>query len=214
MSDRDTRGAPLHSSGAPAQPPSQERCSLCGRADPRVVPYRLLSRVVQLPEKSESFSLEKIPEPIAGTEFKAEDFTVCRRCHNRKMIFLVLSMALLAGWIWLAIESKGPGLPMLGFFALFVFMFSFNPFLPVQRLARHIRRARRAEAAAAHPGLRFRVEVLTEGALAIRSQAPSFDRLVKHCGTCGKEVPSSSKVGDHCPHCGRRWGWEKEKEQQ
>jgi hypothetical protein len=174
------------------------------------VPYRLFSRVVQLPGKSESLSLEKLSKPIAVPEYQAEDFTVCRRCNNRKMLFLALSIALLAGWTWLAIESEGPGLPLLGFFALLVFMFSFNPFLPIQRLARRIRRARRAETAAACPGLRFRVDVLTNGALAIRAYDSATNPLVKHCGNCGEEVPLCARVGDHCPRCGTRWGCEKE----
>ena len=195
-------------SGAHDRSPAGVRCDLCGHETPRPKDCRLLSRVVPRPEKTISLAPPETASLTSDTKFKTHDFAVCPRCHDRKTIFLVVSLAMLAGWVWLAVESKGPGLPLIGLAVILVFAIGSGRFLPVQRLARRVRRNRRAAVAAASPGLRFYVEVLTPAAHQMRAQSRLADIVVKRCGACKKEVPASSKVGDFCPHCGVQWGAE------
>jgi len=190
------------------QPGLPARCDLCGREAAPAKPYTLLSRVVTRLEKTISLAPPETASLTSDTKFKAHDFAVCSRCHGRKNVYLIISLALLAGWVWMAVESKGPLFPLLGLFVIFGFAIGSGRFLPVQRLARRIRRERKAAVAAASPGLRFYVEVLTPAAHHMRAQSRLADISIKRCGACKKEVPASSKVGDFCPHCGVQWGAE------
>ena len=113
-------------------------------------------------------------------------------------------------WIWLALRSKGPGPFLVGALVLAAFMFASGPFLPVQRLARRIKKERRRAFASAHPGVRFYVKTLTPAALPYHQKAPAAGINVKKCTACHREVPLTSKAGDFCPHCGVLWGSETE----
>lgn len=187
------------------RPAAPARCDLCGREATAAKPYALLSRVVPRPEKRISLEPTDASSLTSETKFKAHDFTVCSRCHGRKQIYLVISLVMLAGWIWLAVESKGPLFPLLGLAVILAFAIGGGRFLPVQRLARRIRKERRKAVAAASPGLRFRVETLTPEAHGMRQRVSAVAAVIKRCGSCKEEVPASSKVGDFCPHCGVRW---------
>jgi hypothetical protein len=124
------------------------------------------------------------------------------------MVFLVVALAMLAGWTWLAIESDSPLFPLIGLVIIISYAMVSGRFLPVQRLVRPLRRELRAAVEAENPDLRFRVETLTDAAYRMRTSSNLPDRIIKRCGACKKEVPASSKVGDSCPHCSVRWGWE------
>jgi len=195
-------------SDAQDRSPAGVRCDLCGRETPRPKDYRLLSRVVTRPEKTISLAPPETASLTSDTKFKAHDFAVCSRCHGRKNVYLIISLAMLGGWVWLAVESKDFLFPLLGLLVILGFSIASGRLLPVQRLARRIRRERKAAVAAASPGLRFYVEVLTPAAHHMRAQSRLADIAIKRCGACKKEVPASSKVGDFCPHCGVQWGAE------
>jgi hypothetical protein len=190
------------------QPSVPARCDLCGRETPGPKAYRLLSRVVPLPDKRVSLTPAETSSLTSETKFKTHDFAVCPRCHDRKMIYLVISLAMLAGWIWLAIKSDAPLFPLLGLVVILGFSAGSGRFLPVQRLARRLRREQKAVVSAASPRLRFRVETLTPAAHQLRVQGPSVKAIIKRCESCKTEVSVSSKVGDRCPHCGVLWGRE------
>ncbi len=103
------------------QPGLPARCDLCGREAAPAKPYTLLSRVVPGPEKTISLASPETASLTSDTKFKAHDFAVCSRCHGRKNVYLIISLALLAGWVWMAVESKGPLFPLLGLFVIFGF---------------------------------------------------------------------------------------------
>jgi len=203
-------GDVLMPSDARGQSTTVGRCDLCGRETARPEAYRLLSRVVPLPPKSVSISLESTDKSslTSETKFKTHDFSVCPRCHNRKTFYLVISLAMLAAWVLLAMKSNDPAFPLFGLVVILGFAIGSGRLLPVQRLARRIRRQRKGEVSAASPGLRFQVETLTPAAHQIRVQSPTSMVIVKRCNSCKTEVPASSEVGDRCPRCGVLWGWE------
>jgi hypothetical protein len=183
-------------------------CDLCGRGAAQLKPHILFSRVI--PRSEQRVSPQPAETSVLGSEtgFRRHDLLVCGRCHGRKWIYLFASLAMLAGWIWLAVESRGCGPPLAGFAALLAVLFAGSPFLPIQRLARRVRREEKEAFAAAHPGLRFYVKTVTPGALGFHQETPPARMMVKRCKACQREVPVSSKVGDCCPHCGVRWGSE------
>jgi hypothetical protein len=196
---------PLRSQKGPA---AVVRCDLCGREAKPAKPYTLLSRVVPRPEKRISLEPTDSSSLSSETTFTTHDFAVCPLCHGRKTVYLVISLAMLAGWVWLALKSRGPLFPLIGLVVILAFVIGSGRFLPVQRLARRIRRERRRAVSAAHPGLRFYVETLTPEAQRMRQQFPAAKIMVKRCEACKREVPLSSKAGELCPHCGVRWGSE------
>ena len=155
------------------QPTILARCDLCGRVSPRMKTYHLFSRVIPLPAKTVSLKPTGVSSLTSEAKLKTHDFAVCSRCHDRKTIFLIISVAMLAGWIWLAIRSDDPLFPILGFLAILGFAAASSRDLPVQRLVRHIRRERRAAIASIAPGLNFRIETLTESAFQMRGQSPA-----------------------------------------
>ncbi len=190
---------PSDSHKKPAVP---ARCDLCGREATPAKPYTLLSRLVPRPEKRISLEPTDSSSLSSETSFRTHDFTVCSRCHGRKMVYLVVSLVMLACWVWLALRSQGPLFPLIGLVVIFAFVIGSGRFLPVQRLARRVRRERRASIP---PGARFRIEVLTPEAHQMRIRGPMAGIIIKRCESCKKEVPASSQVGDYCPHCGVRW---------
>jgi hypothetical protein len=155
------------------------RCDLCGRETAVAKPYTILSRVVPLPEKRSSLEPAATSFLSSETRFRTHDFGLCTRCHGRKIVYLVVALALLAGWIGLAAASKGPGLPLIGLAVILAFLLGAAPFLPVQRLVRRIRRERREAVSAHSPGLRFRIETLTPAAYRMRQQVPQAKIPVK-----------------------------------
>lgn len=194
--------------GPQALRPDSARCDLCNRESDQFKSYNMFSRVIPLPDKTISLTQEGSAPLKQEIVFRARVYKVCTRCNNRKMVFLVVALAMLAGWIWLAIESDGPLFPLIGLVIIIAYAIVSGQFLPVQRLVHRIRRERRAAFQAENPDLRFRVETLTDGAYRMRTSVNLPDRIIKRCGACKKEVPASSKVGDSCPHCSVRWGWE------
>jgi len=184
------------------------RCDLCGRETGPFNSYTIFSRVVPMPNKTISLTQSRSAPLTQETGFRARAYQVCGRCNNRKMVFLVVALAMLAGWTWLAIESDSPLFPLIGLVIIISYAMVSGRFLPVQRLVRPLRRELRAAVEAENPDLRFRVETLTDAAYRMRTSSNLPDRIIKRCGACKKEVPASSKVGDSCPHCSVRWGWE------
>jgi len=186
------------------------RCDLCGREAVPGRPYTLLSQVVTRPEKKVSLEPTDTAPLRSEVGFKSHDFIVCSRCHGRKFVFLGAALVMTGVWIGLALRSKGPGPFLIGALVLVAFMFASGPFLPVQRLARRIKKEQRRAFASAHPGLRFYVKTLTPAALPYHQKAPAAGITVKKCTACHREVPLTSKAGDLCPHCGVLWGSETE----
>ena len=190
--------------------PVPARCDLCGREAMPGKPYTLLSQVVTRPEKKVSLEPTDTAPLRSEAGFKSHDFVVCSRCHGRKFVFLGAALVMTGAWIGLAMRSKGPGPFLIGALVLVAFMFASGPFLPVQRLARRIKKERRRAFASAHPGVRFYVKTLTPAALPYHQKAPAAGINVKKCTACHREVPLTSKAGDFCPHCGVLWGSETE----
>lgn len=187
-----------------------DHCDLCGRDAMPGRPYTLLSQVVMRPEKKPSLEPTATASLSAEAGSKSHDFIVCSRCHGRKFVFLGAAIVMMGVWIWLALRSKGPGPFLIGALALVAVMFASGPFLPVQRLARRIKKERRGAFMSAHPGVRFYVKTLTPSALPYHQKAPAVEVKVKKCTACRREVPLTSKAGDFCPYCGVRWGSETE----
>jgi hypothetical protein len=195
-------------SGPKGQGPETVRCELCGRGANHPKLYTIFVRAVPIAEKDLSLTTLDTAAITQEKGFRPEDYRVCERCERRRFIFLAAALALLAGWIWMAVESDGPLFPLIGFIVILAFSAMSSRSLPVQRLVRRIKRERLAALRKEDPENRFRIETLTESAYRMRQGTFLPDRIVKRCGACKAEVPASSKVGDNCPHCGVRWGWE------
>ncbi len=192
--------------------PESVRCDLCRLVTDHPKLYRIFVRDVPLADKGLDFTTLDTAAIKQAHDFRPEDYRVCARCERRRAVFLGISLGMLAGWIWLAIESRSPLFPMIGLAVLFAYMLANSRFLPVQRLVRRIKREHSAALSKEHPGERFRIDTLTEDAFRMRQGTGLPPRIVKRCGACKAEVPASSKVGEHCPHCGVRWGWEDKEE--
>lgn len=195
-------------SGPKSQVPESVRCDLCRRVAGRPKPYRIFVRDVPLADKGLDLTTLDTAAIKVTPDFRPEDYRVCERCERRRAIFLAVSLTMMAGWIWLAIESRGPLFPLAGLAIIVGFAIVSNRFLPVQRLVRRIRRAHLSALRTKNPDERFRIDTRTEGAFRMQQGTDRPARIVKRCGACKAEVPASSKVGDNCPHCGVRWGWE------
>lgn len=199
-------------SGAESQTSEVIRCDLCRRASAHPKLYRIFVRDVPLADKGRELTTLDTAAIKETPDFRPEDSRICENCERRRYFFLAVSLAMLAGWIWMAFESRGPGLPLIGLAVIFAYALIGSRFLPVQRLVRRIRRSHLAVLRGKSPEERFRVDTLTEGAFRMRQDVNIMTRTVKRCGACKAEVPASSKVGDSCPHCGVRWGWEDKEE--